>query len=367
MDIFTFIIMGLLSLDTIRALIAMTGWVKPEAKFAWIIYGRYERNLIVTGLKELGFQPQKGEEISRNLRKVSKNERDTYGVTAENAAEQLVILIAKYIVHFNQPIQYGGTRTTTSSYYIDTMEMAHDEKDKQLMESIMVHLYSSKGNTTKPEVIVTPKGGNPLFALAVANYYSANFVIAKSKSDKSRITSVQNDAYTDFQINYEGSWNTLTSVNNQQCIIVDCNTSGGSQLIDIVNDLRAIASKAGNAKIMAPTEVYVLFRADSGPGRDIDRKFEDNKCKLYRFFDLDEELKEQIYQLKQSVGNERSPDLYYESDKKRVEAIILRMKEKGLFFYASSDEKMNVKTIQAKIPETEEIEITDAGEEHSGA
>lgn len=339
-NIFTSIIMGLLSLDTIRAIIAMMGWVKPESRFAWLIYGRYERHLIVTGLKELGFQAQKSEEISKNLREVSENERDAYGITAENAAEQLVILIAKYIVHFENPIQYGGTRTTKSSYYIDTMEMVHDEKDKRLMESIMARLYSSKGNSTKPEVIVTPKGGNPLFALAVANYYAANFVIAKSKNDKSRITSVGKDAYTDFQINYEGSWNVLTSVSNQRCVIVDCNTSGGSQLIDIVNDLRSIASEAGNAKIIAPTEAYVLFRADSGQDYDIniDRKFEDNNCKLYRFFDLDEELKGQIYRLKLSVGNDRSPDLYYESDKKRVEAIILQMKQKGLFFYASSDE-----------------------------
>jgi hypothetical protein len=54
MDIFTSIILGLLSLDTIRALIAMTGWVKPEAKYSWVIYGRYERNLIVSGLKGIG-------------------------------------------------------------------------------------------------------------------------------------------------------------------------------------------------------------------------------------------------------------------------------------------------------------------------
>ena len=100
MDVFTYIIMGLLSLDTIRALLAMTGWVKPEAKFAWVIYGRYERNLIVTGLKEMGFQPQKSEEISKNLRAVSEDERAKYGITKENAAEQLVALISKYIVCF---------------------------------------------------------------------------------------------------------------------------------------------------------------------------------------------------------------------------------------------------------------------------
>ena len=294
MDVFTYIIMGLLSLDTIRALIAMTGWVKPEAKLSWIIYGRYERNLIVTGLKELGFQPQKSEEISKNLREVSQNEREIYGITEENAAEQLVVLIAKYIVRFDRPIQYGGTRTTTSSYYIDTMEMSHDEKDKQIMTSIMAHLYAMKGNSTKPEVIVTPKGGNPLFAQSVANHYAANFVVAKSKGDKSRITSVMDDAYTDFRINYEGSWNVSDSIHTQKCIIVDCNTSGGSQLIDIVNDLRRIATHAEEAKITAPTEAYVLFRADSGKEHDINRKFQDNKCGLYRFFDLDEDLKEQI-------------------------------------------------------------------------
>ena len=358
MDVFNWIIMGLLSLDTIRALIAMIGWVKPEAKFSWIIYGRYERNLIVTGLKELGFQPQKSKEISKNLRTVSKNEREIYGITEKNAAEQLVILIAKYIVHFNRPIQYGGTRTTTSSYYINTMEMSHDEKDKQIMTSIMARLYAAKGSSAKPEVIVTPKGGNPLFAQAVANHYAANFVVAKSKGDKSRITSVGDDAYTDFQINYEGAWNVADSLDAQNCIIVDCNTSGGSQLTDIINDLRRLSDKEGNAKIPTPAEAYVLFRADSGKEQDINRKFQDNNCKLYRFFDLDEDLKKQIYQLKQSVGAERFPDLYYADDKKQVDDIIEHMKQKKLFFYSPANENKSVNEIQVDTPETKKTRVT---------
>ena len=100
MDIFTSIILGLLSLDTIRALIAMTGWVKPEAKYSWVIYGRYERNLIVSGLKELGFQEKKSERVLNNLRLVSANERDMYGITKDNVVEQLVILISRYIRNY---------------------------------------------------------------------------------------------------------------------------------------------------------------------------------------------------------------------------------------------------------------------------
>ena len=46
LEILTFISSALLSLDTIRAIIAMIGWVKPDAKFSWIIYGRYSKNLV---------------------------------------------------------------------------------------------------------------------------------------------------------------------------------------------------------------------------------------------------------------------------------------------------------------------------------
>lgn len=350
MDVFTYIIMGLLSLDTIRALIAMTGWVKPDAKFSWIIYGRYERNIIVMGLKELGFQPQKSKEISKNLRMVSNIEREIYGITDKNAAEQLVILISKYIVFFDRPIQYGGSRTTTSSYYIDTMEMSHDENDKQKMTSIMAQLYAKKGGSSKPEVIITPKGGNPLFAQAVANHYAATFVVAKSKEDKSRITSVSDDAATYFRINYEGSWNVASSHNPPNCILVDCNTSGGSQLIEIVNDLRRISLKAENTTISTPNAAYVLFRADSGKELDINQKFQDNNCILYRFFDLDEDIKQQIYQLKQSVGSGRDPDLYYADDKKQVDDIIQNMKAKKLFFYSymDDDERSNKSSTDAQ-------------------
>ena len=356
-DIFTKIIMGLLSLDTIRAIIAMTGWVKPEARLGWVIYGRYERNLVTTALKELGFQKQKSEEILKNLSEVAENERDAYGITDDNAAEQLIILIAKYIVYFDHPIQYGGRKTTKSSYYIDTMEMAHNEKDKQIMESIMAHLYASKGNKIKPGIVVTPKGGNPLFGLSVAEYYSANFIIAKSKNDKSRITTVGSDAYMDFQINYEGAWSVSDSLGDQKYIIVDCNISGGSQLIDIANDLRKVTASLSRAKTISPTEVYILFRADGSGENDIDRKFNDNQCRLYRFFDLDEKLKEEIYQLKKSVGSDRSPDLYYKSDKERVEEIIRHMREKGLFYYDFPKEDANMDIAKGELPEAEKTQM----------
>lgn len=331
----TLIISAILLLDTIRAIIAMMGWINPDAKYAWIVYGRYKSSLIATGLKELGFESQRSSEIAKNLRSISKQERETYGINEKNAAEQLIILLAKYIVHFDQPIQYGGKRTTTSSYYFDTMEMSHNQEDLQVMTSIMVKLYASKGNKEKPQVIVTPKGGNPLFAQSVAKYYTAFFVVAKSKNDKSRITSVGDGTDMDFRINYEGSWRVADTKSKEKTVIVDCNTSGASQLIDIISDLKKF-SEGNSLPIVPPEAAYVLFRADLG--RDVDQLFSDYNCKLYRFFDLDEELKNQIYQLKVSVGDNRSPDLYYENDKKQVSSIIQNMKSKKLYYYDDQSE-----------------------------
>ena len=334
-DFLSYAALALLSLDTLRAILAMTGWVKPDLKYSWIIYGRYERNLIVSALKELGFEEKRSIEVKTHLMEESKKESNSYGITAENAAEQLIILIAKYIVHFDDPKQYGGTRTTDSRYYIDTMEMVHNEKDKKMMASIMALLFTYSGNTTKPGIIATPKGGNPLFAWEMSNYFSTYFIIVKWKKDKSRIASPTYDPDIDFYINYEGSWGVLTGEDKQDCVVVDCNTSGGSQLIDIVVGLRKVSEGKCGAKFKVPSNVYVLFRADNGSGHDvdIDKKFSDNGCKLFRFFDLDEEVKEKIYKFKESVGEDRDPDLYVINDKKQVDTIIQLISAKGKLFY----------------------------------
>ena len=86
-------------------------------------------------------------------------------------------------------------------------------------------------------------------------------------------------------------------------------------------------------KIDSINEVYVLFRAENRSCSNIDQKFEDNKCKIHRFFDLDEEIKEKIYQLRKNAGEGRELDLYYDEDKSKVEEIISLMREKNLLHY----------------------------------
>ena len=115
MDVFTYIILGILSLDTIRALIAMTGWVKPDAKLSWLIYGRRDKNTVVTALKELGFNQEKSDYIVRNFRQLVRELPSMTGITADNAALQLIILLSKYTVKFPDEVRYGEEESSTST------------------------------------------------------------------------------------------------------------------------------------------------------------------------------------------------------------------------------------------------------------
>lgn len=336
MDFFTKVIMAILSLDTIRAIIAMLGWVKPDSKIAWLIYGRYDRNLIRNALEDLGFSNVKQDRIIKNMRELANDAVQNSGVKKEEAATQLIVLLAKYIVKFQSPIQYGGKKLTKSNYYIDTMEISHYPDDKKIMATIMMHLIcSDESDTKKPDIIVTPKGGNPLFAQEVANVLNADLLIAKSSSDKSKISMVGNDPKMLFKINYEGSWNAIDARNQAQCIVLDCNTSGGSQLLEIISDIRHLINKGkNNIAIQNPQDVYVLFRADN-EGDEIDKKFEDRNCHLIRFFDLDEDIKTLLYAFRERCEKEgRKPDFYFQEDVDEASTILEKIKKKGKLYYS---------------------------------
>ena len=331
LEILTFISSALLSLDTIRAIIAMIGWVKPDAKFSWIIYGRYSKNLVEKTLNELGFSPVKSKRITSKLKNISEEVSKSTGVTEENIIKHLIAMLAKYTVKFEKPIQYGGSKTTTSDYYIDTMEISHHDEDREKLSAIMVHLVNKKTKESKkPNIVITPKGGNPLFAMEVAKLYGASFLMAKSGADKSRIKSINSDAEMNFKINYEGALFT-EQLTDGKCVVLDCNTSGGSQLLDIVKDIQDTAKSIA---VQVPKEIYVLFRADERH-TDIDKKFSDRQCVLYRFFDLDEEIKKDIYDLKMKYekNGQAELDIYYDEVERDIEAIISKIKSKNKFYY----------------------------------
>ena len=332
MSIFESAIMALLSIDTLRALIAMLGYVKPDSKYAWLFYGRYERNLIKTALKDLGFSEEKTNKIFQSMSKISKNIEDDTGVKGEDAAVHLIILLSKYIEKFKQPIQYGAEKLTKSNYYLNTMEISHNVEDRRIMAAAMVHLVNQNVNK-KPEIIFAPKAGNPLFVEEISNILNTHLVVAKAPEDNSRISTVKVGTDTEelFRVNYEGSRAIKDSIDRYQYLIMDCNTSTGTQLLNIIHDIRQV-TKSEASKI----NVFVLFRADNK--ENIDKKFENHNSQLFRFFDFDEDIKKMLYAMNRRCHRKnRCPSFYCDEDVKEAKNILDQLRNKGSLFFDADD------------------------------
>lgn len=328
----------ILGMDSIRAVIASLGIFDPDKKLGRLIYGRRDRMIISSALRELGYSSQTSDDMVINMKKIPKGVyMANAGVKAEDASVQLIIMLSKYMLEFNDIILYGGESLTKSNYYIDTMEISHNKEDMQKLSAMMIYLLYSEGKRKKaPEVIITPKGGNPIFIQAVANALNSHIIVAKASSDKSKIKTSDELTYShnEFLVNYEGSWFLEKENNKKSCVVMDCNASGGSQLLEIVKEIRKL-SIARNSPVMlkVPSDVFILFRADVD-GDNIDYKFNAYKCKIHRFFDLNEEAKSKMYKLKSSRQEKgRLPSYYCDEDVKEAQDIIKYLKDNGLYYY----------------------------------
>lgn len=336
------LLLFLLALDTLKTLTAYLGWVKPNTRLGRIVYGKVDQHVIMMALSELGYKPDAQRREVKKLQRLARKASTDAGVKPENAAEQLIVLLAKYIVYFPESGEYGGRTLTRSNFYINTMEIAHSPEDSKIMATIMLHLVRAQGRTKKPDVIIAPKGGNPLFASIVSDVFGSHLLLAKGKSDKSRIRILGNDINVHFRINYEGSQDILDSENQKfSCILMDCNTSGGSQLCDILSELKDIEDeKTGVHGLETPKEAYVLFRADT-EHLDIEQKFKDRGCKLYRFFDLDEHTKEAIYNFRCRCSEAgRMPDPYEFDDMAEAKNILRYIQDNGKLYYNPKPRKV---------------------------
>lgn len=338
------IILFLLGLDSIRMVISFLGIVKPTAKYAWLIYGRYDVNLVERALIQLGYNCNDAKVITKNISDIRQGVIENHGINKENACGKLIVLLSRYIDRFECPINYGGNSISQSSFYINTMALSHDTDDLNELVSIMLHLMRS--NLEKdPDFIIVPKGGNLFFAREVSKYYKADLVVVKEEEDKSTVTSsVQTDSEKVFKVNFEGIGPVLEKSKKSDSTLtgclIDCNISGGTQLLSSLKKINRMIDEC-NLNIEKPKKAFILFRADMDR-KDIDQQFNDLNCALYRYFDLDEESKNMIWKaitdgkvVEESIDDKKNKilDYYVGEDKEKIKSIINYLKEKKYFYY----------------------------------
>lgn len=330
------IILLLLGLDTLRFIIASMGIVKRDLPILGrMIYGKYDISIVEEALEELGYSRQDSKRIKESLQNASKQgsfpEKDSAGM--------LIHILSQYIIKFDNEISYGvlakNKSLSYSRYYVNTMEAVHNNGNLNDLAVIMIRLMKQKLDGKSPDFLVVPKGGNPLLAQAVANDLGISLIIAKDWNDSAR---PQESAERDkiYKIRYEGLDLLLNSNPNPgikyRGVIIDCNTSGGTQLITIVRELNDTIKNC-KLPIEEVTEAFVLFRLlKKAPGKsagyeDINKKFEDAGCVLHRFFDLDEEDKSNIYELRDHKN-------YYDpSSQEDIHDAVKKIKDKKQFYF----------------------------------
>jgi len=264
----------------LRDLVFATGLVPPGSPLEFLFINHSHESLASSILRRLGV----------DHRLVVRRPVHTVSLAG---VDQLVALLTRYTRSFARDISYGKETVINSRYYVNTMEASHSENDLHLMADLIVRLILRSRNDVLPDFILTPKAGNPLLAQALHDTCSVPVVLRKAEHDKSRARGAEK-AEALF-VNFEGIHQLAELTRHEERtlrgVAVDCNTSGGSELLDSMREFNTLIGRNGWS-VEAVSEAYVLFRPDNHT--NIDERFSQHGLRIVRYFDLNEAFKKEI-------------------------------------------------------------------------
>lgn len=292
-------ILTILGIAGIRDIIAFMGFVPVDKKFSWLIYGKYDDAIIERVLIHLGYSKRHAEEIHKGLS--SREKKALTDVDIDTCYRRLISIISTCIIPLEDEMRYGNCSTR---YYIHTMQGSRDDKISKAMAFLLMKLIRAKSdrdNGSMPDYIIVPKSGNTRLGQLVADYLGIKCILHKSKDDNSYARAgmgSSDEIVLDYKINFEGAIYLNTS-RPLKGIVLDCNASNGTSLIDTALSFNRVIDHL-EFKFPPITEIYTLFRAND---TNIDHNLQAQKLSLYRYFDLTEEIKEDIAKLPQDDVN----------------------------------------------------------------
>lgn len=335
-NIITAFILILLAIATLRDVIIKFNLYPKKGFLSRWFKSNYEIQLLKDALEDMGYTKSETEEIFQISKETEKKFKEL------KCPEYLISLIVNYIYTLSDEKEYGNNTKHKSKYYIPTMEMVHNDDYLIMMTTIMCSLIASDEKRKKNiDFIIVPKSGNPLLANSVAKNYKANLLVLKGKKEESSIKiAIEEDPNIYFKINFEGGNELLKRAEanpNKKLngIVVDCNASGGAQVLDAINNFNAMVDKGViNAEYVSAA--YVLFRADDSENKFDNKMINTNRYRLVRYFDLNEELKCELsdYALKN-----KATDYINEENIKTIDGFIDKLKQSGKMYYKSKRKK----------------------------
>lgn len=324
---FDSIILGFLGIMTLRELIAMFGVFPRDKKLSFLIYNNYDSYLVKETLKALGLE-------KKDITNTIYAKKITNSVKAGNIGKRhLIQILSQFLICIDGNAQYGVQTVISTKYYITTAEATYYEEYLDWMCHLLGNLILEKlrenGISNKPDFIITPKGGNTNLGKAFANRSNSLFITSKYISIRGTYVSLSSGKPEfNLKTNYEGAWeliNRANSIKNNQKlygIVVDCNTATGEQIEETLSSFNSLVKRL-ELPIEPVKNVFTLYRAIDNEKCDIDTKFKEHDYRLYRYCDLSESNKEEIYKQR---GKKNRLDVHYRKDVKKIDNIIKQIR-----------------------------------------
>ncbi len=317
-DIISTIILIILGIGTIRWIISKYGILDRESKWARLIYNEYDSDLTRRILASIGFP------IDEARNKISK-----LGIPENcDSLSKVIAVCVNNILVFSGKKSHGNKSPAPSRYYLNTMEASHNELDRTYMAQALIELMGKECRPF-PNYVITPKQGNTYLTHEL-NKQSPNLVtvLIKGADDSSRLK----EEFA--SVNYEGI-NYLISLANKNKdktlygVAVDCNASGGANIKNAILEFNAMLENIKIKNIAIVNKAVILFRCNCDDDIDEDYKNTGN-FEVYRYFDLTEEIKEEIHKLNLKY---RHLDCYNKTHRKDIQKIIETINNNKTLFY----------------------------------
>ena len=316
-------ILFLLCLDSIRFVIAALGIIPPDMKvLGRLIYGGRDKDVVKSALIDLGYSDKASATSRIDIKALLNNKIVSY---FDDSPLRLLHVISCCIKKYNDKVRFGDSGVSESNYYINTMGIVHHEFFLNQMSDILMKLINRRNHTY--DFFIVPKGGNPLLAQRISTSYGKPLITAKDHNDAANPDGLRIEEIDD--IIFEGLDVVLEKANKSgkklRGAVIDCNATEGGQILNIVTKFNECITER-NYTLKPLTECFVLFKLVT-EHHDTDREFKDNRCTLFRYFDLSEEDKEKIHSSAVFDWTNKSGTLYDNDHMSQLVSVFNIMKE----------------------------------------
>ena len=298
MNVIDNIVLIMLGIITVRQLIAQNFDIPLPDRLKWILYNKRD------------LQPPV---LCRRIHNINQTFQDNRA--SSEVIEDLLALDCRHVKYYPGGIRHGRTALVNSEYFINTLEASYFEQDLAVMVKALQALIARSGLSTEVDFILFLKSGNQLLANNIYPEDSRVIRICRIDGGNEFYPLKTRTEPGDFSILYENLDKLLQTAETLQPgdrltgIVVDCSISSGNGITECIKSFNELISKHKLA-INPIKDAFVLYSH---------RPYSDRAdFTLHRYFDMNEKIREMIYEASRQPDEESLNKIYKELVQKRL-------------------------------------------------